>query len=107
MDSVREIMAVLTTKPFQIYLREGQIESLRALAKRRDQPIAELVRQGVDLLLATIPVEEDPLLDIVGMFDSGMGDLALDHDRYLAESEMEDNQRWVAKSSSTPVLGLP
>ena len=77
-------MSVLTTKPFQIYLREGQIEALRALAKRRDQPIAELVRQGVDLLLATIPVEEDPLLDIVGMFDSGLGNLAIEHDRYLA-----------------------
>ena len=76
-------MSVLTTKPFQIYLREGQIEALRALAKRRDQSIAALVRQGVDLLLITISVEEDPLLDIIGMFDSGLGDLATEHDRYL------------------------
>lgn len=100
-------MSALATKPFQIYLREGQLEALRLIAKRRDQPVAELVRQGVDLLLATIPIEEDPLMDIVGMFDSGLGDVAAQHDHYLTTFEMDDNRQWAEKSSSTPALGLP
>jgi len=30
-------------------------------------------------------VEDDPLWAIVGMFDSQVGDLAINHDKYLAE----------------------
>jgi hypothetical protein len=43
------------------------------------------MRQGVDRLLADMPADEDPLLDIVGQFDSGLGDLAERHDAYLAK----------------------
>ena len=84
-------MSALTTKPFQIYLREEQIAALRALAQKRGQSVAELIRQGIDLLLLNLPMEEDPLLDIIGMFDSGAGDLSTEHDHYLAEFEMADN----------------
>ena len=83
----------LSKKPLQIYLRQDQLDILRGLARRRSASLAELVRQGVDRLLADIPVEEDPLLDIVGMFDSGLGDLAEKHDDYLVQYEMESNQR--------------
>ena len=47
--------------------------------------LAELVRQGVDRLLEEAPVEEDPLWKIVGIMDSGVGDLAEKHDKYLTE----------------------
>lgn len=72
-------------KPLQIYLREDQLEALRTVAERRGESIAALVREGVDLLLEGLPPEEDPLLDLVGLFDSGAGDLAERHDQYLAE----------------------
>jgi hypothetical protein len=72
-------------KPLQIYLREDQVEALRSVAERRGESIAALVREGVDLLLEGLPPEEDPLLDLVGLFDSGAGDLAEKHDQYLAE----------------------
>lgn len=86
-------MSALTTKPFQIYLREEQIAALRALAQKRGQSVAELIRQGIDLLLLNLPIEEDPLLDIIGMFDSGAGDLSTEHDHHLAKFEMADNHQ--------------
>jgi len=72
-------------KPLQIYLREDQVEALRNVSERRGESIAALVREGVDLLLDGLPPEEDPLLDLVGLFDSAAGDLAEKHDQYLAE----------------------
>jgi hypothetical protein len=80
-------MATLAKKPFQIYLRPDQLDKLRHIAERRGVSIAALVRQGVDQIIVTLPVEDDPLLDIVGLGDSGLGDLAENHDVYLAEED--------------------
>jgi hypothetical protein len=55
--------------------------------------MAALVRQGVDLLLEGLPPDEDPLLDIVGLFDSGRGDLAEKHDAILEELIGEETGR--------------
>ena len=85
-------MSVLLKKPVQVYLRPEQLQALRALAQRRNVPVAELVRQGIDRLLAEIPPEEDPLWGVVGLFDSGLGDLAEQHDDYLARWTREDHR---------------
>ena len=85
-------MAAVLKKPVQVYLRPEQLEALRALAARRNVAVAELVRQGVDRLLADVPLEDDPLWDIVGMFDSGLTDLAEKHDDYLVRITQEENQ---------------
>ena len=42
---------------------------------------------------------EDPLWDIVGLGESGVNDLSINHDQYLVELEREDNQKWTRKSS--------
>jgi hypothetical protein len=84
-------MSTLTMKPVQVYLRPEQIESLRAIAERRKVSMAELIRQGVDHMLSDVPAEEDPLWDIIGTFDSGLGDLAEKHDEYLARLIHEEN----------------
>ena len=76
-------MAVLLKKPTQVYLRPEQLGALRWLARKRNVSVAELVRQGVDRVLADIPPEEDPLWNLVGTFDSGLGDLAEKHDEYI------------------------
>lgn len=85
-------MATLTKKPIQVYLRPEQLEALRALARRRNVPVAELVRQGVDRVLAEMTPEEDPMWDIIGMCDSGLGDLAEKHDEYIVKWICEENQ---------------
>ncbi len=87
-------MATLTKKPIQVYLRHDQLDRLRSLAERRGVSIAELVRQGVDLLLAETPADHDPLLDIVGIVEGGPTDLAEKHDEYLAQIIREENEGW-------------
>lgn len=78
-------------KPLQIYLREDQMQTLRRVAERQGESIAELVRQGVDLFLDQLPPDEDPLMDIVGLYDSRLGDLADNHDEYLARLIREEH----------------
>jgi len=84
-------MNTLAMKPIQVHLRLEQIESLRAIAERRKVSMAELIRQGVDHMLSEVPAEEDPLWNIIGTFDSGLGDLAEKHDEYLARLIHEEN----------------
>jgi hypothetical protein len=45
----------------------------------------------VDKLLEDLPIEEDPLLTIVGFFESVEGDLAEKHDEYLIHSAKEES----------------
>jgi hypothetical protein len=85
-------MSPLTKKPLQVYLRQDQLDALRALAKKEKVSLAELVRQGVDRLLVETPIEDDPLWNIVRLGESGVGDLAAEHDRYLADAEQSDNR---------------
>ncbi len=80
-------------KPIQIYLRQDQVQALKMVADRRGESFAALVRQGVDLLLEKLPPSEDPLLDILGLYDSGVGDLAEKHDEYLVRLIQEESQR--------------
>lgn len=85
-------MVKTAKKPLQVYLRTDQLDALRALAKRRGESMAGLVRVGVDKLLQEVPPEEDPLLDVVGIYDSGIGDLSEKHDEYIAQMIEEENQ---------------
>ena len=86
-------MATKKKKPLQIYLREEQERALRTIAERRGQSMAALVREGVDKLLRDLPPGEAPLMDIVGLYDSGAGDLAERHDEVLADMVAAENHR--------------
>jgi hypothetical protein len=79
--------------PLQIYLREDQIKVLKVIAERRGKSMAALVRQGVDLLLDDLPADEDPLLEILGLFASDQGDLAEKHDQYLSQAISQESER--------------
>ena len=72
-------MAGARKKPVQVYLREDQVKALR------------IVAEALDKLLNELPPEEDPLLDILGLYDSGRGDLAEKHDEYLASMIKEES----------------
>lgn len=50
----------------QLHLTEQQARRLEALARRRRCSRAELIRLGIDRLLAAPEATEDPLLELVG-----------------------------------------
>ncbi|PKO20900.1 MAG: CopG family transcriptional regulator [Chloroflexi bacterium HGW-Chloroflexi-1] len=85
-------MNTLTMKPVQIHLRPAQIETARSAASRRGVSFAELVRQALDNFLTEMPAEEDSLWNIIGSFDSGLGDLAEKHDEYLARTIAQESR---------------
>lgn len=75
----------------QIQLTEAQSEKLKRLAAQQNTSVADLIRQSVDLYLSStthIDREEQKrkALEIVGKFNSGVSDLGINHDKYLAEA---------------------
>ncbi len=75
----------------QIQLTEKQAKRLRSLAKNKKVSIAELIRQGVDLLLrnsSVLDVEERKknAIQAIGRFSSGTRDISEKHDKYLDEA---------------------
>ncbi len=84
-------MVVINKKPIQVYLEPEQLRSLRALARQRRVSMGELIRQGVNHILSEVPLEEDPLWNIVGTFDSGLGNLAEKHDEYIAKTVQDES----------------
>ena len=75
----------------QVQLREEQMDTLRQWSAERRVSIAELIRQGVDMLIGAESVIDDEeqrrrAIALVGKFRSGLSDVSSDHDRYLAEA---------------------
>jgi hypothetical protein len=75
----------------QISLTEDQMRRLRAEARRRRMPIAEVVRQAVDRHLPDDTAERKAritrALDAAGRFHSGTGDLSARHDEIAGETD--------------------
>lgn len=83
-------------KRTQIQLTASQYFALKNLSAARDTSMADLIRQAIDTFLekATgIDYEERKCraISAAGQFRSGLGDLATDHDRYLAEAYSDDD----------------
>jgi hypothetical protein len=74
----------------QIQLDEDQYARLRALAARRSESVAQLVREGVDRVLAAAEQSRswEGLWRAVGSCHDpeGPGDVASEHDRHLAKA---------------------
>ncbi len=75
----------------QIQLTEAQAKALKDAAARQGRSMAELVRDGVEVLLRTQagPSREElkrRAIAALGRFRSGKSDVSSDHDRYLAEA---------------------
>jgi hypothetical protein len=77
-------MNALKKRPIQIYLEPGQDNLLEILSKKRGVSKAAIIRDGVEKILRELPVEEDPAMGIVGLGNSGKGDLSEKHDKYIA-----------------------
>ena len=93
-------------------LNDEQHHQLRSLAERRGQSIGSLVRESVARYLAAIAVEDDPLSGLIGLAeDSGprpRGDVAMEHDAYLAEKAAQGPAGGVAAPtapSTRPTTG--
>lgn len=88
-------MAVQTKKPVQVYLDEKRAATLIHLAESLDISQSEVLRKGIDLLAEEmLPVEDDPLLQLIGMAGTDTdspGDLAARHDEYLSQWQEEDD----------------
>ena len=74
----------------QIQLTESQARSLRKLARRYGLSVSELVRRGVDQVLASGPSidvdqKKQKAIAAAGRFHSGRKDVSVRHDHYLAK----------------------
>jgi len=74
----------------QVQLTEQQASSLRRIAAETGRSVADLVREGVDLYLDATkgPPREELVrraLSAIGKYSSGLKDVSVNHDRYLAE----------------------
>lgn len=105
-------MTKYTEEPLAVRLRQEQFDALWALARHRKVSIIELIRQSVDRLIADAPedipelireqelepwpedkpIEEHPAWRVVGLGHSGVGDMAEEHDRYIAELLEEESK---------------
>lgn len=75
----------------QVQLTERQLDALRQLAGESGKSIAELVRLGVELYLASQhrlgrKEQVERARKIAGQFSSGVGDVGTHHDRHLSEA---------------------
>jgi len=71
----------------QIQLTEEQARALRELAAEQGVSMAELIRRGVERVLAENNEREkwERASAIVGRFHGGPTDVSRNHDKYLAE----------------------
>ena len=74
----------------QIHLLESQNKKLESLARELGTSKAELIREGVDLVLRQkIDETKDPLLELVGQAGkAGRSDLSIRHDEYLTSARL-------------------
>jgi len=79
----------------QIQLTERQARELKRIAAREGVSMAEIIRRAVDSKIkqggVEVPWEERVrrAMAVMGKFQSGIRDLSVNHDKYLAEDYMK------------------
>jgi len=84
----------------QVQLTENQLKALRHASAETGKSIAELIRLGVEQYLAgrsDVSREEriERAIRVGSRFSSGLTDVSVNHDKYLAEA--------FAQTGSTPI----
>ena len=69
--------------PIQVYLEPDQDQLLRRLSKHKGMSRAAIIRSCISQYIESLPVSDDPAWGLVGLGDSGKGDMAENHDDYL------------------------
>jgi hypothetical protein len=74
----------------QAQFTEEQYAQLKELARATNEPIAALIRRGVDQLLLTRKPDRKAMYrqaqSVVGKYRSKKSDIAAEHDRHLDEA---------------------
>lgn len=81
----------------QVQLTEEQANHLRQTAETEGTSQAEIVRRALEVYLRRpIRARESAVraraLELIGAFSSGLSDVSEDHDRYLAEAILEEDE---------------
>jgi hypothetical protein len=81
----------------QILLSQGQADRLRHTAESEGASQAEIVRRALEVYLRRpIQAGESTVraraMELIGAFSSGLTDVSENHDRYLAEAILEENE---------------
>lgn len=75
----------------QVYLPRTVYQKLQERAEREGLTLAVQIRAALEDYLDRVESEtddgvlraDDPIFQMIGMFDSGLGDLSVNHDHYL------------------------
>jgi len=86
-------MKSLKKKPIQIYIEPQQDYVLGNLARKKGISKAEIIRKSIDKFLREIPLEEDPGMGLIGLGNSGKGNLSNNHDKYLVRYARQKKRR--------------
>jgi hypothetical protein len=77
----------------QVQLTDEQYNALKELSQHNKESIAAIIRKAIDKLLLTRKPDRNALYrqakSIVGKYNSGIGDISVEHDRYLDEAFKE------------------
>ena len=73
--------------PIQIYLDADQFKMIDLLSKDSNTSNAATIRNCIAKYLESLPLENDPALNIINLGASGKKDIAAKHDDYLIESQ--------------------
>jgi predicted DNA-binding protein len=76
-------MKKLKKVPIQIYLEPEQQKVLDILSKTSGESKASIIRACISKFIESLPLAEDPALNIVNLGASGKKDISEQHDDYL------------------------
>jgi len=68
---------------FQIYLDPEQDRILSLLSKAQKRSKAAIIRACIQDFLSRLPPGEDPIMNVIGLGESGHSDLSENHDDHL------------------------
>jgi hypothetical protein len=76
-----------------VELTERQDKALKMLAGTYRVTVEDLIRRSIDKFIESTPLDmaerRRRALSIVGRYHSGIGDLSIEHDKYLGDSYAE------------------
>jgi predicted DNA-binding protein len=86
LQEVRTVKTLLSEKRTQVYFPKEVYRRIEKKAKKESKSSAAVIREAVERYLEEerdIDWENDPIFKLAGIGASGLGDLAVNHDKYL------------------------